>query len=84
MTEVSSLPTEVILTRSQEVIAKVKLEWTPQPGNYLDLDGSTYAVLERRHPAILNLGNQDELAVLRGSNSSSIKEIKCCQLSKTK
>ena len=56
MTEVSSLPTEVILTRSQEVIAKVKLEWTPQPGNYLDLDGSTYAVLERRHRYQLQSG----------------------------
>ncbi len=45
------------------------------------LAGNSYL---RLMTAILNLGNQGELAVLRGSNSSSIKESKCCQLSKTK
>ena len=47
MKEAESLPTEVILTQSQQVLAKILLGWTPQPGNYLDLDGKTYAVLER-------------------------------------
>jgi hypothetical protein len=56
MTEVPSLPTEVILTRTKEVIAKVKLDWTPQAGNYLDLNGLTYAVLERRHRYHLQSG----------------------------
>ncbi len=56
MTEPESLPTEVILTRSRQVLAKIKLDWTPQPGNYLDLDGSTYAVLERRHRYQLQSG----------------------------
>ncbi len=56
MTEVSSLPTEVILTRSQAVLAKIRLDWTPQPGNYLDLNGNTYAVLERRHRYHLQSG----------------------------
>ncbi len=49
MTEAESLPTEVILTQSRQILAKLKLDWTPQPGNYLDLEGKTYAVLERRH-----------------------------------
>jgi hypothetical protein len=56
MIEASSLPTEVILTRSTEVIAKIKLDWMPQPGNYLELDGLTYAVLERRHRYHLQSG----------------------------
>jgi Family of unknown function (DUF6464) len=56
MIEASSLPTEVILTRSKEVIAKIKLDWMPQPGNYLELDGLTYAVLERRHRYHLQSG----------------------------
>jgi Family of unknown function (DUF6464) len=56
MTEVSSLPTEVILSRSQAVLAKIRLDWTPQPGNYLDLNGNTYAVLERRHRYHLQSG----------------------------
>jgi len=34
--------------------------------------------------AILNLKNQEELVVGRGSNDSSIKSKRCCQLSKTK
>jgi Family of unknown function (DUF6464) len=47
--EAHSLPTEVILSRSQMTIDKLILNWTPQPGDYLDLEHETYAVLERRH-----------------------------------
>ncbi len=56
MREAESLPTEVILTRSKAVLTKVQLDWTPQPGNYIDLDGQTYAVLERRHRYQLQSG----------------------------
>jgi Family of unknown function (DUF6464) len=56
MTELESLPTEVILTQSRAILAKVRLDWTPQPGNYLDLDGKTYTVLERRHRYQLKYG----------------------------
>ncbi|BAT56537.1 unknown protein [Nostoc sp. NIES-3756] len=47
--EPDSLPTEVILTHPRRSLGKVQLDWTPQPGNYLDFEGRTYAVLERRH-----------------------------------
>ncbi len=47
--EPNSLPTEVILTQTRQSLGNVKLDWMPQPGNYLDLEGKTYAVLERRH-----------------------------------
>ncbi|BCL37130.1 DUF6464 family protein [Nostoc sp. MS1] len=47
--EPDSLPTEVILTHPRRSLGKVQLDWTPQPGNYLDFEGKTYAVLERRH-----------------------------------
>jgi Family of unknown function (DUF6464) len=56
MTESESLPTEVILTQSREILAKIRLDWTPQPGSYLDLDGQTYTVLERRHRYQLKYG----------------------------
>jgi hypothetical protein len=56
MAEPESLPTEVILTQSQQILAQVKLDWTPQPGNYLDLEGETYAVLERSHRYHLKSG----------------------------
>jgi Family of unknown function (DUF6464) len=49
MTEAESLPTEIILTQSREILAKIRLDWMPQRGNYLDLEGKTYAVLERSH-----------------------------------
>ncbi len=47
--EPDSLPTEVILTHPRQNLGKVQLNWMPQPGNYLDLKGKTYAVLERHH-----------------------------------
>ncbi|HIK18468.1 MAG TPA: hypothetical protein IGS53_24725 [Leptolyngbyaceae cyanobacterium M33_DOE_097] len=43
------LPTEVILMHPQQSLGKVQLDWVPQPGAYLELEGKTYAVLERRH-----------------------------------
>jgi hypothetical protein len=45
--ESESLPTEVILTHPHQSLGKLALDWTPQPGNYLELQGTTYAVLER-------------------------------------
>jgi len=54
--EPGSLPTEVILTHPRQSLGNVNLDWTPQPGNYLDLEGKTYAVLERRHRYQLKSG----------------------------
>lgn len=45
--EPDSLSTEVILTHPRQSLGKVYLDWVPQPGNYLELKGKTYAVLER-------------------------------------
>lgn len=47
--EQESLPTEVILSHSRKTISNIYLDWNPQPGAYLDVEGKTYAVLERRH-----------------------------------
>jgi Family of unknown function (DUF6464) len=44
-----TLPTEVILTEPRRSLGNVHLDWIPQPGAYLELEGKTYAVLERRH-----------------------------------
>ncbi|MDJ0800392.1 MAG: DUF6464 family protein [Calothrix sp. MO_167.B12] len=54
--ESDSLPTELILTNSRQSLGSTKLDWTPQPGNYLDFQGKTYAVLERRHKYQLKSG----------------------------
>jgi hypothetical protein len=44
-----SLPTEVILSHPKRSLGSLHLNWNPQPGAYLDLEGKTYAVLERHH-----------------------------------
>ncbi|NJL62033.1 MAG: hypothetical protein HC903_09620 [Methylacidiphilales bacterium] len=54
--ESDTLPTEVILTHPRQFLGSLKLDWMPQPGNYLDLEGKTYAVLERRHKYQLKSG----------------------------
>ncbi len=54
--QIVDLPTEVILQPSLQSIGKVQLDWSPEPGAYLDLEGSTYAVLERRHRYQLEFG----------------------------
>lgn len=44
-----SLPTELILNHSNKVLGRLHLDWNPQPGAYLELEGQPYRVLERRH-----------------------------------
>ncbi|MGA7934563.1 MAG: DUF6464 family protein [Kovacikia sp.] len=50
------LLTEVILTHPPRSLGTIQLDWTPQPGAYLDFQGKTYAVLERRHRYQLKAG----------------------------
>ena len=47
--EISTIPTEVRTFHPESTLGKIYLDWTPQTGNYLDLEGKTYMVLERRH-----------------------------------
>jgi len=56
MDEAQALPTEVILSPSQQFLGQVQLDWNPQPGACLDLEGKTYTVLERRHRYQLKAG----------------------------
>jgi Family of unknown function (DUF6464) len=54
--EPSALPAEVILTHPQRVLGQIELDAATQPGSYLDFDGQTYTVLERRHRYQLKSG----------------------------
>ncbi len=49
MLKPESLLTEIILSHPHQVLGKIQLDWLPQPGNHLELEGSTYVVLERHH-----------------------------------
>jgi len=51
-----SLPTDVILTPSHEFLGQVYLDWMPQPGTHLELEGKAYTILERRHHYRLKAG----------------------------
>lgn len=51
-----NLPTEIILTHPRQCLGNIQLDWTPQPGNYVDVGDKTYAVLERRHRYHLKAG----------------------------
>ncbi len=52
----ADLPTELHLVHPQQVLGQVYLDWAPQPGAYLDHQGQTYTVLERRHRYQLRSG----------------------------
>lgn len=74
--QVDSLPTEVILTKSSQSLGKIHLDWMPQPGHYLNLEGETYAVLERRHRYQLKSGRYklDKIALYVQSAPTSLVE----------
>lgn len=54
--ELNPLPTAVILSNSQAKLGQFHLDWNPQPGAYLEVEGQTYVVLERRHRYHLKSG----------------------------
>jgi hypothetical protein len=54
--EPNDLPTELHLLHPKQNLGQVYLDWVPQPGAYLDHDGETYTVLERRHRYQLSFG----------------------------
>ena len=74
--ESDSLSTEVILTNPRQSLGKVRLDWHPQPGTYLDLEGKTYAVLERRHRYKLKSGRYrlDKIALYVQSANRPIEQ----------
>jgi hypothetical protein len=50
------LPTEIILIQPRRSLGDLRLDWTPQPGNYLDWADQTYLILERHHRYQLKAG----------------------------
>lgn len=54
--DINSLSTTVILSHSLKTINRLHLSWHPHPGDYVELEGKTYLVLERRHRYQLKSG----------------------------
>jgi hypothetical protein len=51
-----SLPTEIFAVQSGKPLGSVYLDWMPQPGAGLELNGNFYTVMERRHCYQLKCG----------------------------
>ncbi|MDX2255660.1 MAG: DUF6464 family protein [Pseudanabaenaceae cyanobacterium bins.39] len=62
--EVLDVPTEIRTFNPEHTIGKVYFDWMPQPGNYIDVDGITYTVLERRHRYQFRRGKYNLFRVL--------------------
>ena len=56
MVTTNELSTEIILSHLQELLGEIRLDWTPQPGNHLELNGISYLVLERHHQYQYKIG----------------------------
>lgn len=52
----NSLDTEVILNAPRTTVGYFHLDRNIQPGGYLEIEGQTYLVLERKHRYLLNSG----------------------------
>ncbi|MBD0269805.1 MAG: hypothetical protein ICV77_16120 [Cyanobacteria bacterium Co-bin8] len=55
----SNQRTEIILNQPNASLGHVSLDWSPQPGAYLEVEGQTYLVLERRHRYHLKSGRYE-------------------------
>ena len=47
--EAAEIPTEIQLSHPPRCLGTVYLDWVPQPGAQVDVEGQRYTVLERRH-----------------------------------
>jgi Family of unknown function (DUF6464) len=54
--DINTLSTAVILSSSLDLVCRTNLGWHPHPGDYLEVEGKTYMVLERRHRYHLKAG----------------------------
>ena len=62
--EILAVPTEVRTLHPESTLGKIYLDGMPQPGNYIDLEGKTYMILERRHRYQLRRGKYNLFKIL--------------------
>jgi hypothetical protein len=62
--EMLTVPTEVRTLHPERTIGKIYLDWMPQPGNHIDVEGINYTVLERRHRYQFRIGKYNLFSVL--------------------
>jgi Family of unknown function (DUF6464) len=57
--DLSSLSTDIILSQSQSVLGQLSPQENPQPDRYIEFEGQTYLILERRHHYQLKAGRYE-------------------------
>ncbi|OIP77319.1 MAG: hypothetical protein AUK48_04290 [Oscillatoriales cyanobacterium CG2_30_44_21] len=62
--EALTILTEVRTIHPEISLGKIFLDWMPQPGNYIDVEGKTYTILERRHRYQLRGGRYNLASML--------------------
>jgi len=62
--EMLTVPTEVRTLQPENTLGKIYLDWMPQPGNYIDIEGKNYTILERRHRYQLRRGKYKLFSIL--------------------
>ncbi len=53
---ISDLTSERTVTHTHQSLGNMDLDWIPQPGDCLEIQGQTYIILERRHRYQLKSG----------------------------
>jgi hypothetical protein len=76
--ELVFLPAEVILNHPRSTLGHLYLDWNPQPGTYLELEGQSYLILERSNRYHLKSGKYKLKKIslyVQKSNSSAQKSL---------
>lgn len=54
--DLNPLPTEIFLSHSRSRLSRLYLDGNPQPGEYVEVEGQAYLILERRNRYLLRTG----------------------------
>ncbi|MDX2214569.1 MAG: DUF6464 family protein [Oculatellaceae cyanobacterium bins.114] len=54
--ELNPPPTDIILNHPHSTLGRLRLDWSPEPGAHLEIEGQSYIVLERKHRYLLKSG----------------------------
>ncbi|WP_107670524.1 DUF6464 family protein [Cyanothece sp. BG0011] len=71
----NSILTEIILSHNHQLLGKLSLDWNPKKSNHLELEGTTYTILEYHHHYHYQMGGYQlkkvSLYVQKSSNSQT-------------
>lgn len=77
MTEITNLPTEVIISSPRQSLGRIYLDWMPQPGHFVNIEGQGYTVLERHHHYQYKIGGYylDKISIYVQENTDTLDRV---------